>query len=60
MLDFDFFVGTAGVESGEDLLCIVVVVEGIFHFVAIVVIFAVGENWWCINSDAVLAEQFFD
>ena len=56
--DRDFAVGAAGVEGEADLARGVVPVEGVFHFVAVVVVATVGEDCWGGDGNLVLAEDF--
>lgn len=60
LADGDFAVGAALVEGEVDLAVFVRVVEGIFHFVAVVVRLMVSDDRWLLDGDAVLAENFLD
>ena len=58
IFDRDFAVGTAGMKSEADLIGAIIPVEGIFHFVAIMIVVVVGENVWGREVDLVLAKKF--
>ena len=55
--DRDFAVGAAGMEGKADFASFIVPVEGVLHFVAVVVIVAVGDDIWGGDVDMMLAEE---
>lgn len=52
--------GTTSVEGEVDFFCLVVIIERILHFVAVEIIFAVGNNFGRGDIDSFFAERFDD
>lgn len=57
LIDRDFAVRAALVESEVNLFGFVVPVEGVLHFVAVMVVVAVGKDGRGINNNIMLAEN---
>ena len=56
----DFAVGATLVKGKLDSISLIIPIEGVFHFVTIVVIVAIGDDFGGVYSDAVFAEDFDD
>ena len=52
--------GTASVEGEVDFICLVVIIEGIFHLIAVEIIFTVGNDFRRVDFDFFFAEGFDD
>ena len=60
MFDWKLLVGTAGVDGEVDFLGGMVPIEGIFHFIAVEIIVAIGNNFGGFKVDFFFAEGFDD
>ena len=56
--DRNFTMGATLVKSKLDMVSLIIPIEGVFHFVTIVVIAAISDDFGGVYSDAVLAEDF--
>lgn len=55
--DRDFAVGATSMKGEGDLVGVIIPIESIFHFVAVVVVVVVGKDFWGVDYDLVLAEE---
>lgn len=55
--DGELAVGATLMKGEADFTSVIIPIEGVFHFVAVMVILTIGDNFWCLYGNAVLAEN---